>query len=98
MLTGSPSDIGGARLWNTETAQPMQTYATGHVVFDAAFSPDFKSVILALESHHSRVQIWDVDKAIVTQHLKGHNKDVNTARFSPDGASSEDRTVLHACG
>ena len=40
LLTGAPSGIGGARVWNTETATAMKACGAGHGMIDAACAED----------------------------------------------------------
>jgi WD40 repeat protein len=95
-LVGGASENGVAQVWNGTTGSLLHTL--GH---DMGWltSADFNwdSSRLGVTARDGRVRIFDVATQQDLLHLVGHESDVNTARFSPDGESvvtaSGDRSV-----
>ncbi|KAJ4299230.1 hypothetical protein N0V90_004474 [Kalmusia sp. IMI 367209] len=62
-----------------------------------AFSPDGKTLALALISGKRTVELWDTDSGAVLQTLKGHIANIGAVAFSPDGktlaSASGDMTI-----
>lgn len=85
-----------ARIWSTQTGQPLQVLS-GHrkrVLF-AVFDPT--GSLLVTSSQDKRVRLWDVQTGKQRTVLEGHKKQVTGAAFSPDGrwlgTASEDYTA-----
>jgi len=73
-------------LWDGRTGVELrgllgQTMA----VYDCAFSPDGKRVVLG--QRHLTVRIWNVETGQLLTVFRGHNKNVFAVAFSPDGKS-----------
>ena len=69
-------------LWNTTTGEKRTLAGHEDTVFDAAFSPDGRS--LASGSLDHTVRVWDL-KTGTSRVLRGHGDLVFTVTFSPDG-------------
>jgi WD40 repeat protein len=95
-LVGGASESGVAQVWNGTTGSLLHTL--GH---DMGWltSADFNwnSSRLGVTARDGHVRIFDVATQQDLLHLVGHERDVNTARFSPDGetvvTASGDRSV-----
>jgi WD40 repeat protein len=80
----SGSSDGTAKLWNTDSARELATFAGGAgEVHGVVLSKDGK--LLAAGNRYGTVRVWDVasKKALAT--LKGHTGDVWAVAFAPDG-------------
>ena len=66
-----------------------------HLVFDAEFSPDGKTIATAAEDNI--IRIWDAETGNCIKVLEGHENGVLCVSFSPDGkylaSGSKDKTI-----
>ena len=87
-----------ARVWDTNSGQPVGPPLTGHTgpVSSVAFSPDGKRIVSG--SFDKTVRVWDANSGKpIGPPLTGHTDFVESVAFSPDGkrivSSSNDTTV-----
>lgn len=80
----SPSQPGGAVLWETETGAVLQTF-TGHrgAVISVGFSPDGISVLTGSDDYTAR--LWSSATGAELRSLTGHTGSVAAVAYSPDG-------------
>src|SRR6266849_8896566 len=94
VLTGSVD--GTARLWESQTGQPLATYQ-GHTdwVSSVAFSPDGHLVLTGSGDRTAR--LWESQTGQPLATYQGHTDWVSSVAFSPDGhlvlTGSGDRTA-----
>jgi WD40 repeat protein len=82
------------RLWDTRNGNEVLALRHDNRVARAAFSPDSRTIVTA---SGRAIRLWDVQSGKETDVLRGHEKFVTSAAFSPDGGrvvtTSEDRTA-----
>jgi WD40 repeat protein len=81
---------GEIKVWDVETGQELHTLPAGG--FSVAFSPDGRRIagsgkqpIEGLMSDSGEVKVWDAQTGQEFLTLQGHNSDVRSVAFSPDG-------------
>jgi WD40 repeat protein len=85
------------RIWNARSGRLVKSRNDHDYgwIFDASFSPDGTRIVTAGDDDVARIWNWRQRKLLSS--LKGHTRDVTSARFSPDGTkvvtASYDRTA-----
>ncbi len=85
---------GSLNLWNVATLTQVRTFQTGGGVFSVAFSGDGKRLSA---NQGKKIMVWEVETGKMVQTLDGHDLNVLSVAFSPDGRSvasaSADETI-----
>ncbi|MBF2097092.1 MAG: protein phosphatase 2C domain-containing protein [Gloeomargaritaceae cyanobacterium C42_A2020_066] len=93
-LLASGGDDEAIYLWNAKTGRELRKSDTGGSVYDLAFSPDGRTLVVA---SGPTLQVWDVISGRRRRTLEQHQQLVRTFVISPDGktlvAGSTDKTL-----
>lgn len=99
----SGSSNGGVRLWDLNRGEPLAILPPLDKIKSIAISPDGRQIAAGTEKgvypfqRESRIHLWDVATKSLTASFTGHESDVVSVAFSPDGSTlasgSWDRTV-----
>ena len=70
------------RIWNAKTGAEVRSLRQSDLVSDVAFSPNGKQIA---STSGKWIRLWDVATGSESQTLRGHDSEVITVTFSPDG-------------
>jgi len=89
------SGLSPLTLWDAMAGVELRRLGNTAIVYDCAFSPDGKRIVLAEWRH--RIRVWDVETGVQRTVFRGHDKNpVVSVAYSPDGRSiaSPNREVI----
>jgi WD40 repeat protein len=82
------------KIWNAKTGAEVRTLEHSHLVSGATFSPNGSQIV---STHGRSIRVWDATTGSELLTLEGHDKEVITVAFSPDGkrilSGSKDETI-----
>ena len=94
LIATSPDDKFAINIWNTVHSHQINSLALKIASNSVAFSADNRFLVAAVEK---AARIWDISAKKQTNILAGHDAEVSTVDFSPDGSvvltGSDDATV-----
>jgi WD40 repeat protein len=82
------------KLWEAASGQLVRTFEHGARVYVVAFSSDSRHIVSGSDK---TMKLWETTSGCLVRTFEGHEKQVNSVAFSPDGqyivSGSQDKTM-----